>query len=73
MAAQSVTNMKDDINRLMDSAALHEAKRLVAEEPNRIPAYTIEMDIIEKLKRIYYFSMRMAKAVMPEETQERVA
>ncbi len=66
IAAQMVTNMKDDINRLTESAAMHEAKRLVAEEPNRIPAYTIEMDIIEKLKRIYYFAKRMAKTVTPE-------
>jgi len=73
VAAQSVTNMKDDINRLMDSAALHEAKRLVAEEPNRIPAYTIEMDIIEKLKRIYYFAKRMAKTVTPEVPLENSA
>jgi len=67
IAAQSVTNMKDEISRQIDSAALHEAKRLVAEEPNRISAYTIEMDIIEKLKRIYYFAKRMAKTVVPEE------
>jgi phosphate:Na+ symporter len=73
VAAQSVTDMKDDINRLIDSAALHEAKRLVAEEPNRIPAYTIEMDIIEKLKRIYYFAKRMAKTVTPEVPLEKSA
>ncbi len=66
VAAQVVTNMKDDIVRLMESAAMHEIERLVAEEPNRIPAYTIEMDIIEKLKRIYYFANRMAKTVTPE-------
>ena len=66
IAAQSVTNMKDEITRLTESAAMHEAKRLVAEEPNRIPAYAIEMDIIEKLKRIYYFAKRMAKTVTPE-------
>jgi phosphate:Na+ symporter len=66
-AAQEVIAMKADINRLMDSAAMHESKRLVAEEPNRLAAYTLEIDIIEKLKRIYYFSKRMAKAVMPEE------
>ena len=70
IAAQSVTNMKDEISRQTDDAALHEAKRLVAEEPNRIPAYTIEMDIIEKLKRIYYFAKRMAKTVTPEEVPE---
>ncbi len=73
VAAQSVTNMKDEINRLTESAAVHEAKRLVAEEPNRIPAYTIEMDIIEKLKRIYYFSKRMAKTVTPEALLQKSA
>jgi phosphate:Na+ symporter len=69
-AAQEVIGMKADIGRLMHSAAMHESKRLVAEEPNRLAAYTLEIDIIEKLKRIYYFSKRMAKAVMPEETLE---
>ncbi|MEN8763348.1 MAG: Na/Pi cotransporter family protein [Thiogranum sp.] len=73
LAAQEVIAMKGDINRFMESAAMHQARRLVAEEPNRLAAYTLEMDIIEKLKRIYYFAKRMAKAVMPEETQERVA
>jgi phosphate:Na+ symporter len=66
LAAQAVISMKDEINRLSDSAALHEASRLVAEEPNRIAAYTTEMDIIEKLKRVYYFAKRIAKTVAPE-------
>jgi len=69
-AAQEVIAMKADIQRLMDSAAMHQAQRLVAEEPNRLAAYTVEMDIIEKLKRVYYFSKRMAKAVMPREVFE---
>ena len=73
IAAQEVIAMKGDINRFMESAAMHQARRLVAEEPNRLAAYTLEIDIIEKLKRIYYFAKRMAKAVMPEETQERAA
>ena len=60
-AAVIVIDMKDEISELADSAAAHQAARLVAEEPNRIPAYTIEIDIIEKLKRIYYFTKRMAK------------
>jgi phosphate:Na+ symporter len=65
-AAQTVVGMKSEINRVADSAALHETRRLVAEEPNRIPAYTLEVDIIEKQKRIYYFAKRMAKTVLPE-------
>ena len=67
LAARSVTSMKQEIQHIADSAAIHQAQRLVAEEPNRIPAYTIEIDIIEKLKRIYYFAKRMAKTVETEE------
>ncbi|NBC46931.1 MAG: Na/Pi cotransporter family protein [Gammaproteobacteria bacterium] len=63
LAARTVTSMKQEITRIADSAAAHQAQRLVAEEPNRIPAYTLEIDIIEKLKRIYYFAKRMAKTV----------
>jgi phosphate:Na+ symporter len=66
--AELVIRMKDEITALADSAAAHQAARLVAEEPNRIPAYTIEIDIIEKQKRIYYFTKRMAKTVIPPDS-----
>jgi phosphate:Na+ symporter len=49
---------------------MHETRRLVAEEPNRLAAYTVEMDVIEKLKRIYYHAKRMAKDVQPDEEKE---
>jgi phosphate:Na+ symporter len=55
--------MKKEINRVSNSTAAHEAKRLIADEPHRIEAYTIEMDITEKLQRIYYFARRMARTV----------
>jgi phosphate:Na+ symporter len=73
LAAQEVIDMKADITRLMESAALHETERLVAEEPNRLAAYSLEMDIIEKLKRIYYLAKRMAKTVVIEEVSEHAA
>jgi phosphate:Na+ symporter len=68
-AAQAVISMKNEISDLAGSAAAHQAARLVAEEPNRIPTYTIEFDIVEKLKRIYYFAKRMAKTVVPDEEE----
>lgn len=71
-SAGKVIGMKSDINRLTDSAAMHQVQRLVAQEPNRLAAYTVEIDIIENLKRIYYFAKRMAKSVMPVETVEAV-
>ncbi|MGB5451972.1 MAG: Na/Pi cotransporter family protein [Sedimenticolaceae bacterium] len=64
-AAGSVTTMKEEITEITNSAAAHQARRLVADEPNRIEAYTIETDIAEKLQRIYYFAKKMAKTVQP--------
>ncbi|MBT8108592.1 MAG: Na/Pi cotransporter family protein [Gammaproteobacteria bacterium] len=69
--AKSVTEMKKEISRIADSAASHEARRLVANEPHRIEAYTVEMDITEKLQRIYYFARRMARTVTPESAKRR--
>jgi len=70
-AAQQVISMKASINRQSDAAALYEAKRLIAEEPNRLQAYTIEMDTIEKLKRVYYFAKRMATATIPNQKPKK--
>ncbi len=72
-AAATVTTMKREIQNIVDSTAGHLAERLVADEPNRIPTYSIEVDILEKLKRIYYFSKRMAKTVLPVELEVEAA
>jgi len=64
-AAAEVVDMKTQINQLADSAHLHEAKRLIAREPGRLPAYTFEVDVLESLKRVYYFTKRMARAALP--------
>lgn len=68
-AARDVIHAKNDVNRLIDAATLHQVQRLTVDEPNRLAAYTIEIDIIEKLKRIYYFSKRMSKSVFKEERE----
>jgi phosphate:Na+ symporter len=67
--AERVIVLKDDMNRLVEQAALHQAQRLVCEDSGKFEAYSVEVDIIEKLKRIYYHSKRMAKTVL--ETSER--
>ncbi|MBL3600940.1 MAG: Na/Pi cotransporter family protein [gamma proteobacterium endosymbiont of Lamellibrachia anaximandri] len=61
--ADQVTGMKTTVQQLFDAATNHQATRLVADEPNRLQAYTLEVEIIEKLRRIYYFSKRIAKLV----------
>ena len=67
--AKRVVSMKVDVNRLVEQAHLHQAQRLVSEDSGKFEAYSLEMDTIEKLKRIYYFTKRMAKTVMPVDEQ----
>ena len=72
-AAARVTSMKDEITRLADAAALHETRLLGTNDPKQLAVYAIEIDIIEKFKRIYYFSKRMAKTVGPQVAEARAA
>ena len=62
--AYRVILMKEDVNRLVEQADLHQAQRLVSEDSGKFEAYSVEVDIIEKLKRIYYYAMQMAKTVV---------
>ena len=62
--AMRVISMKTDMNRLVEQAAMHQAERLVSEDSGKFEAYSVEIDIIEKLKRIYYHAKRMAKTVV---------
>jgi phosphate:Na+ symporter len=64
-ATRRVSAMKEEINSLERAAASHQVERLVADEPNRVAAYRIETDLINNLKRIYYYSKRTARAAAP--------
>ncbi|MGD8713040.1 MAG: Na/Pi cotransporter family protein [Desulfobacterales bacterium] len=70
--ATRVISMKSDINHLVDRAELHQTKRLVCEDSGKFEAYSVEVDIIEKLKRIYYYAKRMAKTVVEIEEEKAV-
>ena len=62
-AARAVLEMKGEVKRMARSASSHEARRLVADEPNRLEAYSVEVDILKNLERIHYFTRRMARGV----------
>ncbi len=64
-AARRVGKMKKQINSMERSAAAHEAARLVADAPDRVAHYRFEIDVIANLKRIYYFSKRIARVSVP--------
>ncbi len=64
-AARRVSAMKQEINALESDAAAHQAQRLVADEPDRVATYRLEIDVIANLKRVYYFSKRIARVAVP--------
>jgi phosphate:Na+ symporter len=68
--AMRAISMKEDMNRLVEQAELHQAQRLVSEDSGKFEAYSVEVDIIEKLKRIYYHAKRMAKTVVEIEEEK---
>jgi len=59
-----VISMKADMERLKEEADLHQARRLVSEDSGKFEAYSVEVDIIEKLKRIYHHARSMAKTLV---------
>ena len=62
--AMRVISMKADMDRLVEEAEKHQANRLVSEDSGKFEAYSVEIEIIEKLKRIFYYARRMAKTVV---------
>ena len=70
-AAEAVVALKSEVNEMAERASIHEARRLVADEPRRLETYALEVDLLKNLKRIYYFSKRMARGVMAS-TQPRI-
>ena len=71
-AAREVSQMKSHIRNLERAATQHEAARLVADEPNRIATYRFETDLLANLKRIYYFTRRIARVAVPESEQAKM-
>lgn len=66
-AARQAINMKPEIKAMMTDARVHQLERLTVDEPHRVSAYRIEADIIEDLKRIYYYAKRAARVGVPED------
>lgn len=61
--ADQVVALKQDVSEMADRAAEHGAHRLTVSEPNRLRSVTRELEMIERLRRIYYFAKKIAYAV----------
>lgn len=45
----------------------HQATRLAPEDAARLAGFRFEMEVLDKLERIYRLARRIAKAVLPAE------
>jgi len=62
-AGIAVVEMKSEVDAIAEEATAHCAERLVTDDPNRMNTYAREVELIEKYKRIFYFSRRIGKLV----------
>lgn len=70
-AAAKVMSEKAEISRLAAAAQQFGALRLTdRENPAAYTSYAAEVEVVEKLKRLYYFAKRIAKNVSPQSTDE---
>ncbi|MBI2479983.1 MAG: Na/Pi cotransporter family protein [Planctomycetia bacterium] len=65
--AREVADAKAEINRLAAAAEVHLSRRLAADEPNRLATFRLESEVMEYLRRMYYFAKRIAKLVGEDE------
>ena len=61
--ARQVRRMKPEMAEFARNTVRHALDRLVADEPNRLQAYTREMELIENLTRIFRHTRRLAGLV----------
>ena len=61
---------KETVNGLADDATAHIAKRLVADEPDRLETFQIETDIIEIYRRLNTYTRRIARLTLEKTADE---
>jgi len=67
--AKEVAAMKDEMNAKAEAIAEHLADRLAAPDGNRIELYRFETDVVNNLRRIYYFTKRTSRVAIPTREQ----
>lgn len=62
--ARRVIAAKGGLNEIAAKVHGHLTRRLAADEPKRAAAYSIESELVEQIKRVYYNVKRIAKVVV---------
>jgi phosphate:Na+ symporter len=67
--AKTVRNRKELIEHLEAQVLERQVERLGADAPKRGRTFRFEIDVVNHLKRIHYFTRRVARSVLPIEDQ----
>lgn len=71
-AARRVASMKSSINAREASILERLSERLISDDPNRVSTYRFEVDVVTQLKRVFYFSRRIARVAVPDAEQAKL-
>ena len=72
-AAQEVLTMKDEIHRQVEDVLKYQAGTLEVMAPEKLTMFRMEMEAIDKLKRIYALSKRITRAILPKDIAWKAA
>ncbi len=64
--ALAVIELKPEVQRRARALERRLSDRLAADDPNRVALYALETRVVEVGRRLYYFSKRIAKRLVPE-------
>jgi phosphate:Na+ symporter len=72
-AAQEVLSMKDEVHRQVEGVLKHQAGTLEVSGADRLTLFRMEMEAIDKLKRIYALSKRITRGILPRDIAWKAA
>lgn len=67
--AAEVRKEKSSFRAMLEETEIHQAGRLIADEPGRMAAYALEMDVVDRLNRVFYHARRIAKHARADRPQ----
>ena len=72
-AAQKVISLRHDIRRLSDDFTARQSQRIAGREGDQIELVRLEMQLLDRIRRMYTLAKRVAKEFVPDEVDADAA
>jgi phosphate:Na+ symporter len=66
-AAEQVLALKEEVGRIADRFLVHQTQRIGVKEGGHLELVRLELELLDKLRRIYTLAKRVAKEFLPKE------